>query len=495
MGKAEAAGKQSITLDSSASNKDGHYKGWVVEVCGGKGIGQPPVVVRSYDGTKREATLGMPWDASIATPDGTTQYTLCKQLQLRRVIKAFLHPDFAYTGGGVGSEKEANRLKVVQHTLMLVRTIWNSVPEERGSVVQGFCDQDCLVFGLESPDDAEVCNATSRWRTYTVRMHAPGGKKISTGVFAAPGDALIQQGRKGVGSTSGKKLSLKQPDDESKALGWLRQEVVGRESPPGFWHALCRWVLGAPDGCSGGEFLVDEEGRTSVRCKMPKALHRQPIALLDGNKMASALIRVLSSPDMLARIMSMRAFVRGRFAREALDAIADVASDKDACVERVRAELRLADWCMQDLETQGYDKSEAADAALSKMWERLEHKMLFTDMDGERERALRAVPLPYALRNFIYASVVSAGKSSGNEEKQIISLFESPQGPLADAVDSLCRRMHIESCAVNIIAIHLEQQDIGATSGGATRGQEAKVMLLRDHICVHALTMCLSFPS
>ncbi len=74
---------------------------------------------------------------------------------------------------------------------------------------------------------------------------------------------------------------------------------------------------------------------------------RQALPLLDGNKTASALIRVLSSKEALDRILSVGTRVRGKFARECWDAMAEIAGDRDACVERIRAELRLADWCMQ----------------------------------------------------------------------------------------------------------------------------------------------------
>lgn len=486
VGKADASGASSMTLDPTSSKTDGYYKGWVLEVRGGRGQGQLPRVVKSYNGSTREATLSAPWDASLEQPDSTSQYTLCRQLQLRRVVKAFLHPDFAYTGGWVGSEKESNRLKVMQHTMILMHTIWDSVPEERASVVQGFCDSDCLIFGLESPDDAEVINTTSRWRTFSVRMHTQGGKRTSAGVFAAPDDALIQQGRKGEESSSGKKLCLMPPADEAKALGWLKPKDgggglggggKGAGGGPDFWQAMCRWVMGAPsesqDG--GGKFTVERDGTMTVRCKMPASLYRQPLPLLDGSRSNSALIRVVGSQDTLARILRVRCHVRGRYAREVWDAIEDISNDRDACVERLRAELRLADWCMQEMEKQGYEVSECVDAAICQMWDRLPHRMLFTDMDGEREKALRPVPLPYMLRNYIYASVVSSraggrggSKGGGNDDEEIIRMFESPAGPLAYGIDTMCRRTHIEACAVSIAAIHLEQDPLPLAQGASS---------------------------
>ena len=176
-GCARGADKKSITLDNRAMEKDGYYNGWIVEIRGGKGQGQPPVVISSYDGKTKIATLSKVWDTDgkIGTPDHTSQYLISKQLQLRRIIKAFLHPRVSFSGlappSRASSERMLNRLKIMEYTLMLVETVWDTAPEERAGIVQGFSDADCLIWGLASPDQGKIVNKTNHWREYNLHLY------------------------------------------------------------------------------------------------------------------------------------------------------------------------------------------------------------------------------------------------------------------------------------------------------------------------------------
>ena len=61
---------------------------------------------------------------------------------------------------------------------MLVDTIWDSAPEERAAIVQGFSDPDCLPWGFTSPQQKDVFNSSQQQRSYVLRLHTAGGKRI-----------------------------------------------------------------------------------------------------------------------------------------------------------------------------------------------------------------------------------------------------------------------------------------------------------------------------
>ncbi len=44
-----------------------YYNGWILEITGGKGAGQPPAVVASYDGKTRTVALSESSDPKYAT--------------------------------------------------------------------------------------------------------------------------------------------------------------------------------------------------------------------------------------------------------------------------------------------------------------------------------------------------------------------------------------------------------------------------------------------
>ena len=238
-GCAAGASRKSITLDRQAISKDGYYDGWVVEIRGGKGLGQAAQVVGWYDGSTKTAWLSSPWDSSHELPDTSSQYLISKQLQLRRIVKTLLHPDVPFSGGpGPSSERLLNRLKILEYSLMLVETIWLHTPFERASIVQGFSDGDCLVWGMASPDQGKIVNKTNRWREYTMRLHVASGSRSAMRIIAAPRQAYAEMtsGATAAAEVNGSKAAgrvvTKGPQKDSNVLGWLLPSLDTPSDPP-----------------------------------------------------------------------------------------------------------------------------------------------------------------------------------------------------------------------------------------------------------------------
>ena len=252
-GRVEDATSNTITLDEhSAKALDGYYNGWIVEIRGGKGLGQPPIVVSSYDGGRRIATLSKGWDSGIGMPDKTSQYLISKQLQLRRIVKAFLHPHVCFRGGpGPSSERELNRLRVMEHSLMFVETIWDTAPEERAGIVHGFSDPDCLIWGLTSPDMGKIINKTSRWREYHMRLHVKGGGLEAFRISAAPSGPYAELCDDTDGRSKARIVTKGPQTDDKEVLGWIKPDAKpvaagkGSSDEVSFWDAIQRHALGS----------------------------------------------------------------------------------------------------------------------------------------------------------------------------------------------------------------------------------------------------------
>ncbi|KAJ1494086.1 hypothetical protein T484DRAFT_1766583 [Baffinella frigidus] len=504
-GCASAGGGDSLTLDDKASPEDGYYTGWILEVRGGRGTGQRARVVTRYDGAARRVQLGEPWDVTEAsgTPDETSHYLLARQLQLSRFIKTLLHPDVPYSGGGVGSQRELNRLKVTEHSLVLVETIFLAAPAERAGVIHAFSDPACLLWGAASPEEGEIVNATNRWRSYTLRLYTPpSAARRSVAVFAAPGGAFAElssradRGAGGAGAACKVALILSEKHTERTVAGAVRNKE-GTKVPAGggFWDVIKRCVRAEACVPGGGEegpvmgWEEEESGAVIRTVKMPKALRRKPLAMFDGaSKEGSALLRLLSAlllrdGEVFLPGVAVGAET-GRVGGKASAVLKVFLKSKEAGLKRVRVELRIADATLQALEHAGNSPAESADAAalehagnspaecadaaVGQMWERLSSPLLFFDMDGHSTK-LRPVALPATFRAALFASACDPPPSTLDETEILEGLLLLPKAPEADATEALCRRLHIEALAVSIAAMHLQERSDGAPEEDATR--------------------------
>ena len=473
-GGVEGATKNSIELDRRAVDKDGYYNGWIVEIRGGKGLGQPPLVVSSYDGKTKTATLSKGWDAKYDIPDKTSQYLISKQLQLRRIIKAFLHPDVPFSGGpGPSSERVLNRLKIMEHTFMLIETVWDTAPEERAGIVQGFSDSDCLIWGLASPDGGKVVNKTSRWREYTMRLHVSGdssspvGNRKSFRVVAAPSDPYAEicdstgeGGRVPVG-----RVVTKGPQKDPKVLGWIRPEEDsdgGKASESsGFWDTIQRYALGSDvgrlstsyvssfkpppsslsiewefwdEGCRAGGLPSAQDARlweqpttqcnVVVRVKMPSTMRRKILPVLDVDE--CKLLAFLKDPKEMKKACD--AMVQSEchsIARQMYSDLRHLAANRnqEELLERVNIELKILDFTLQEMEASGIDAAERVDVALDQMWGRLRFGLIYTAIGQDEgpvgadakkgcknaEKPLPPVRLPVVLRKWLFDSLLEEG--------------------------------------------------------------------------------------
>ncbi|HEX7902459.1 MAG TPA: neuraminidase-like domain-containing protein [Chitinophagaceae bacterium] len=71
-GKAQQGTDSTIVLDNNASGKDGDYKGMIVSITGGKGIGQQRIIT-GYTGIDKTATVDKDWKE---IPDSTSMYSV-----------------------------------------------------------------------------------------------------------------------------------------------------------------------------------------------------------------------------------------------------------------------------------------------------------------------------------------------------------------------------------------------------------------------------------
>ncbi len=164
-------------------------------------------------------------------------------------------------------------------------------------------------------------------------------------------------------------------DKDSKVLGWLKPESGASSAKPAtsFWDIIRRSVL-CDWGESGVETATHADGKGDVYAKfqMPKALKRQPLAILDGGKGDSALVKFLKDKQRLSDALDPRRDRgRSRFAREMFTDLQQLAAGGEAAVKRVAVELRIVDATMQELEDQGLSRSESAEVALGQLWDRM----------------------------------------------------------------------------------------------------------------------------
>eukprot|EP00961_Rhodomonas_salina_P186979 2524583-Rhodomonas_salina.1 len=134
---------------------------------------------------------------------------------------------------------------------------------------------------------------------------------------------------------------------------------------------------------------------------------------------------------------------------------------------------------MQELEEQGLSREESADVALGQLWDRTRYKLRFSDMDGEPRSVMKKVKLPFALRGFLYR-VITDAESKQVSEEDIARLWRHPQAPVAEAVEAVCRRMHVEALAVSIAAMHIEEEAVKTGLRDSKQDEEERKVLVRE---------------
>jgi Tfp pilus assembly protein PilV len=80
-GKAQGGTSNTIVLDSSLSQEDGYYKGYLIAITGGRGTGQWRRVVSSTGST---VTVDPPWND---VPDATSEYRMVRETCPYRVLE------------------------------------------------------------------------------------------------------------------------------------------------------------------------------------------------------------------------------------------------------------------------------------------------------------------------------------------------------------------------------------------------------------------------
>jgi hypothetical protein len=525
----------SITLDKRASDKDGYYIGWIVEIRGGKGKGQPPLVVSSYAGKDRVATLSKGWETNskIGKPDKTSQYLISKQLQLRRVIKALLHPQVSFSGldppSRASSERMLNRLKIIEYSLMLLETVWDTAAEERSGIVQGFSDPNCLPWGLASPDGIKVVNQTSHWREYNMHLYVAGGEYKSFRIHAAPSDPYAEIFDKSrivtKGTTPNPRIVTKGRNPDPNVLGWVQQDDKGSQdkgssaSKSSFWDTIQRHALGsvspsqgikdkdlsiewsfdqskAPGGGNAGAAV--KQRRLEVNVKMPASLRRTLRPQLDANSDKCRLFVFLKDKDSLQRAADEmgKCMLHGSSARQIHSDLrrlhqlvagagltgTSAGPEKQPHLKRIKCELEILDATLQMLEAQGVAEAERVDLALSEMWCRLRCHLIFTGIAGTQEHVHEPVRLPGVLRKWLHDSLLE------EDEKKNESIDELWKGlpnhilpiPVAEAAGCDIRRKHIEALAVSLCGLQLEKEGDGVVPLiSASDWKEEKVQMTK----------------
>jgi hypothetical protein len=519
-GCAMGATDTSITLDNRASDKEGYYNGWIVEIRGGKGRGQPPLVVSSYAGKDRVATLSKGWETNskFEKPDKTSQYLISKQLQLRRVIKALLHPQVSFSGldppSRASSERMLNRLKIIEYSLMLVETVWDTAAEERAGIVQGFSDPNCLPWGLASPDGIKVVNQTSHWREYNMHLHVAGGEYKGFRIHAAPSDPYAEICDTGINSKAKSRIVTKGTTPNADVLGWVQRDDKGSQdkgssaSRSSFWDTIQRHALGsvnvsqgikdkdlsiewsfdqskAPGGGNAGVavFHGAKQRRLEVNVKMPASLRRTLLPQLDANSDKCRLFVFLKDKDSLQRAADEmgKCTLHGSAARQIHSDLRKLhqlvagagltgtsnGPEKQPHLKRIKCELEILDATLQMLEAQGVAEAERVDLALSEMWCRLRCDLVFTGIEGQSKAVpsapLPPVRLPGVLRKWLHDSLLE------EDEKKNECIDELWKGlpnhilpiPVAEAAGCDIRRKHIEALAVSLCGLQLEKEGDG----------------------------------
>jgi len=510
----------SITLDNRASDKDGYYNGWIVEIRGGKGLGQPPLVVSSYVGKDRIATLSKGWETNtkFAKPDKTSQYLISKQLQLRRVIKAFLHPQVSFSGlappSRASSERMLNRLKIMEYSLMLVETVWDTAAEERAGIVQGFSDPNCLPWGIASPDGIKVENKTSHWREYNMHLNVAGGEYKSFRIVAAPSDPYAEICEPGSDNKGGGRIVTKgQPTTPNTGvLGWIQPGDKGSQdkgcnaSRISFWDTIQRHALGSVPASQGAkdkdlsiEWYFDQnddasgrdaggaggpgvkQRRVEVHVKMPASLRRTLLPQLDAKTDKCRLFGFLKDRDSLERAAEdmSACTLDGSAARQIHSDLrrlhqlvsgahgSSSAPEKLPHLKRIKCELEILDATLQMLEAQGVAEAERVDLALDEMWCRLRCHLVFTGIGGsgastqaqKHQTPLPPVRLPGVLRKWLHDSLLEEDDAKVEPIERL--WLGHPNHilpiPVSEAAECDIRRKHIEALAVSVCGLQLEE--------------------------------------
>jgi hypothetical protein len=72
-GVAQAGNPASMKLDSGASSTNNLYKGALLYITGGTGVGQAPRVITNYNGSSKQAIVDWNW---VTAPDNTSQFSI-----------------------------------------------------------------------------------------------------------------------------------------------------------------------------------------------------------------------------------------------------------------------------------------------------------------------------------------------------------------------------------------------------------------------------------